>query len=95
MRFAEGLRMADNAMTYRIAVKEIAMQHGVYATFMPKPLFGENGSGHAHAPVAVLGRLERVLRRRRRVPPVGRGEVVHRRPAQATRARSRRCSRRT
>ena len=49
MRFADGLRMSDNAMTYRIVVKEIAMQHGVYATFMPKPLFGENGSGmHTH-----------------------------------------------
>jgi glutamine synthetase len=49
MRFAEGLRMADNAMTYRITVKEIAMKYGVYATFMPKPLFGENGSGmHVH-----------------------------------------------
>jgi glutamine synthetase len=41
--------MADNAMTYRITVKEIAMKYGVYATFMPKPLFGENGSGmHTH-----------------------------------------------
>jgi glutamine synthetase len=49
MRFAEGLTMADNTMTYRIAVKEVAMQHGCYATFMPKPLFGENGSGmHTH-----------------------------------------------
>jgi glutamine synthetase len=49
MRFAEGLRMSDNAMTYRIAIKEIAHTHGVYATFMPKPLFGENGSGmHTH-----------------------------------------------
>ena len=49
MRFADGLPMADNAMTYRIAVKEIAMKYGVYATFMPKPLFGENGSGmHVH-----------------------------------------------
>src|SRR5213079_3294627 len=49
MRFAEGLRMSDNAMTYRIVVKEIAAEHGVYATFMPKPLFGENGSGmHTH-----------------------------------------------
>ena len=49
MRFADGLRMADNAMTYRIVVKEIAHQHGAYATFMPKPLFGENGSGmHTH-----------------------------------------------
>src|SRR5436190_12489691 len=49
MRFADGLRMADNAMTYRITVKEIALTYGVYATFMPKPLFGENGSGmHVH-----------------------------------------------
>ncbi len=49
MRFADGLEMADNTMTYRIAVKEVAMTHGYYATFMPKPLFGENGSGmHTH-----------------------------------------------
>ncbi len=49
MRYAEGLRMSDNAMTYRIVIKEIATLHGVYATFMPKPLFGENGSGmHTH-----------------------------------------------
>jgi glutamine synthetase len=37
--------MADNVMTYRLVVKEIAMKHGVYASFMPKPLTGENGSG--------------------------------------------------
>jgi glutamine synthetase len=49
MRFADALRMADNVMTYRTVVKEIAHAHGVYATFMPKPLFGENGSGmHVH-----------------------------------------------
>ena len=49
MRYAEGLKMSDAAMTYRIVVKEIAAEHGVYATFMPKPLFGENGSGmHTH-----------------------------------------------
>jgi glutamine synthetase len=49
MRFAEGLTMADNTMTYRITVKEVALAHGYYATFMPKPLFGENGSGmHTH-----------------------------------------------
>jgi glutamine synthetase len=49
LRYAEALSMADNAMTYRLVVKEIAMKHGVYATFMPKPMFGQNGSGmHTH-----------------------------------------------
>ena len=49
--------MADNAMTYRITVKEIAMKYGVYATFMPKPLFGENGSGmHVHQSLFAGGR---------------------------------------
>ena len=49
MRFADGLTMCDNTMTYRIAVKEVAHAHGYYATFMPKPLYGENGSGmHTH-----------------------------------------------
>jgi glutamine synthetase len=41
--------MADHVMTYRIVVKEIANKYGVYATFMPKPIFGVNGSGmHTH-----------------------------------------------
>jgi glutamine synthetase len=49
LRYDEGLKMADKTMTYRIVVKEIAREHGVYATFMPKPIFGENGSGmHVH-----------------------------------------------
>lgn len=49
LRYDEALRMADNTQTYRIAVKEIARQNGVYATFMPKPMFGCNGSGmHVH-----------------------------------------------
>jgi glutamine synthetase len=49
LRYDEGLKMADKTMTYRVVVKEIARQHGVYATFMPKPIFGENGSGmHVH-----------------------------------------------
>ena len=57
MRFADGLRMSDNAMTYRITVKEIAMKYGLYATFMPKPLFGENGSGmHVHQSLFADGR---------------------------------------
>jgi glutamine synthetase len=49
LRYDEALRMADATQTYRIAVKEVARQNGVYATFMPKPLFGQNGSGmHVH-----------------------------------------------
>jgi len=49
LRYTDALTMADNAMTYRLVVKEIALKHGVYATFMPKPIFGENGSGmHTH-----------------------------------------------
>ena len=49
LRYADALTMADNVMTYRLVVKEIARQHGVYATFMPKPIFGINGSGmHVH-----------------------------------------------
>lgn len=49
MRYADALHMADSVITYRVVVKEIASQHGVYATFMPKPLFGVNGSGmHTH-----------------------------------------------
>ncbi|MBW1720789.1 MAG: glutamine synthetase [Deltaproteobacteria bacterium] len=49
LRYDEGLRMADKTMTYRVAVKEVARQHGFYATFMPKPVAGRNGSGmHVH-----------------------------------------------
>ncbi|MCX5697003.1 MAG: glutamine synthetase family protein [Candidatus Omnitrophica bacterium] len=49
LRYKDALTMADNVMTYRLVVKEIARQHGVYATFMPKPIFGINGSGmHVH-----------------------------------------------
>jgi glutamine synthetase len=49
MRYTDALSMADNVMTYRMVVKEVALKHGVYASFMPKPIFGENGSGmHVH-----------------------------------------------
>jgi glutamine synthetase len=49
MRYTDALTMADNVMTYRLVVKEIALKNGVYATFMPKPVFGINGSGmHVH-----------------------------------------------
>lgn len=49
LRYQEALKMADISVTYRVIVKEVARKHGIYATFMPKPLFGENGSGmHVH-----------------------------------------------
>src|ERR671927_923108 len=51
------LKMADDCMTYRITVKEYAMKYGWHATFMPKPLFGENGSGmHTHMSLFKDGR---------------------------------------
>ena len=93
MRFADGLQMADNTMTYRIAVKEVAMAHGYYATFMPKPLFGENGSGmHTH---------QSLFRGDENAFFDGDDEYYLSRPARAsspvcctTRASCRRCSRR-
>ncbi len=49
IRYTDALTMADNVMTYRLVVKQTALEHGVYATFMPKPIFGVNGSGmHVH-----------------------------------------------
>src|SRR5262245_44093694 len=57
MRFAPALDMADHTVTYRLIVKEVAAKNGVYATFMPKPLFGENGSGmHTHMSLFSDGR---------------------------------------
>ena len=48
-RFADALKTADNVLTLKYAVKAIAAQHGLIASFMPKPVFGINGSGmHCH-----------------------------------------------
>jgi glutamine synthetase len=48
-RYTDALTMADNIMTSRLTVKEVALQHGIYATFMPKPLEAYDGSGmHLH-----------------------------------------------
>jgi glutamine synthetase len=47
--FADALKTADNVLTLKYAVKAIAAQHGLIASFMPKPIFGINGSGmHCH-----------------------------------------------
>lgn len=49
MRFDSLIRMADNLMIYKYIVKNVARRNGLTATFMPKPLFGDNGSGmHVH-----------------------------------------------
>lgn len=49
LRYTDALSMADAVMTYKLVVKEIAMQHGVFASFMPKPMSGKPGNGmHVH-----------------------------------------------
>ena len=49
LRYTDALTMADNVMTFRLVVKEVAQELGVYATFMPKPIGGDFGSGmHTH-----------------------------------------------
>jgi glutamine synthetase len=49
LRYADALTMADSVMTFRSVVKEVAQEEGVYATFMPKPVAGVDGSGmHTH-----------------------------------------------
>ena len=45
IQYDEALATADNIMTFKLAVKSIAKQHGLHATFMPKPVYGVNGSG--------------------------------------------------
>lgn len=44
-KYAEALKAADNIMTFKLAVKTLAQKNGLHATFMPKPIFGINGSG--------------------------------------------------
>jgi glutamine synthetase len=49
MRYSPLVKMADNVLMYKYVVKNVAHAHGKTATFMPKPLFGDNGSGmHVH-----------------------------------------------
>jgi len=51
--YADALTTADNAMTFKYVVKAVAARHDLYATFMPKPIFGINGSGmHVHQSLA-------------------------------------------
>ena len=54
---ADALRQADNVITYKYLAKSVAQRHGVYATFMPKPFNGQNGSGmHLHQSLQKVGK---------------------------------------
>ena len=44
-KYADAVTACDNIQTFKLVVKTIARKHGLHATFMPKPLFGVNGSG--------------------------------------------------
>ena len=68
MRFDTLTQQADNMMKYKYIVKNIAAPNGKTATFMPKPLFGDNGSRHAHPPEPLERRQTALLRRRLRGP---------------------------
>jgi len=55
-KYDDALTTADNIMTFKLVVKTIAQKHGLYATFMPKPIFGINGSGmHANQSLSKNG----------------------------------------
>ena len=57
LRYSDALTMADNVMTQRLVIKDVAMRHGVHASFMPKPISGINGSGmHVHQSLFKGGR---------------------------------------
>ena len=83
LRYADALSTADNLMTFRTVIKEVALEQGLYATFMPKPFATYPWLRHAHPPVAVRGRPQRLLRAGLGVPAVEGGPGVHRRPASA------------
>ena len=56
-RYDEALKTADNIMTFKLAVKTIAKRHGMFASFMPKPKYGINGSGmHVNMSLAKDGK---------------------------------------
>jgi len=57
LKYCDALTAADNVMLSKLVIKEIALQAGVHATFMPKPIYGENGSGmHLHQSLVADGR---------------------------------------
>jgi glutamine synthetase len=56
-KYADALTTADNIATFKLVVRTVAMQHNLHATFMPKPIFGINGSGmHTHQSLFSAGK---------------------------------------
>ena len=70
LRYTDALTMADNVMTFRLVVKEVAQEHGVLRHLHAEAPRRRAGLGHAHPPVALRGRRQRLPRPRRRVRPV-------------------------
>lgn len=61
-RYSDALHTADNAITFKYTVKGVAAKHGLFATFMPKPIFGQNGSGmHVHQSLVDVKTGENVM----------------------------------
>ena len=81
-KFDSLLRSADNMMLYKYIVRNVAFQHGHTVTFMPKPLWNDNGSGHAHAHEHLEGQHSAVRWRQVRRPQ-RHGASLHRRHLEA------------
>ena len=79
LRFADALSMADNVMTFRYVIKEVAIENRARASFMPKPFARTPRLGDAHPHEPVRGRRQRLPQRRRPAAALGCRQVVHRR----------------
>ena len=83
LRYADALTTADNVMTFRLVMKEVAIEQGVYASFMPKPFTEHPGSGmHTHVSL-FEGDRNAFYEAGRRIPAVQDGPRVHRGAAPA------------
>ena len=90
LRYASALAMADIGMIFRYMVKRVARMHGLYATFMPKPINGQNGSGmHVHQSLWKDGK-NAFFDPAGAVSPVRHGPGLHRRADRPTPGRLRR-----